>query len=258
MCNREGVWRPPGARFPRLLAHSGSSPDRQIQQPASKNNPALRRCGAGILFEEVYRPRGTIQTRTDSEAGRVGGSTQVFRCSCSLACRNQGGQANWTLHGARSVGCHDWNRSEEEKPEFVTKSPRQLHPTSDGRRERLANSESVLSAEVSDAHRQITVAPSDWHISGCLVHAGGDVSPQRRRRQVVADGYHLETGGDKYSLFSSSYVQRRVFAFHGPRRPAARGEWFGFELIHGSYQVGTSTQGRRVVRKVDQTGGSCA
>ena len=89
----------------------------------------------------------------------------------------------------------------------------------------------ALTADVSEAHRQIPIAPQDWHLLGCQVRGGSSVhentvgtfgvasasyywcrtaaafgrlsqyfggNAARTWHMVVADDFHLEAGGPAY------------------------------------------------------------
>ena len=52
----------------------------------------------------------------------------------------------------------------------------------------------ALTADVSEAHRQIPIHKCDWHLLGCQVQAGGDVHINTVGRRRL----HLESGGQGY------------------------------------------------------------
>ena len=108
----------------------------------------------------------------------------------------------------------------------------------------------TLTADVSEAHRQIPIAPQDWHLLGCQVRGGSSVyvntvgtfgvasasyywsrtaaalgrlsqyfsgNAAHTWHMVVADDYHLEAGGPAYcsALMVSSCAQSVVFLLPG-------------------------------------------
>ena len=111
----------------------------------------------------------------------------------------------------------------------------------------------ALTADVSEAHRQIPVAEQDWHLLGCQVVPGGSVflntvdtfgvasasffssrvaSAIGRVAQylagnsaytwhmLVADDYHLDAGGAncRTALTFSPSAQQRTYLCHGARQ----------------------------------------
>ena len=135
----------------------------------------------------------------------------------------------------------------------------------------------ALTADVSEAHRQIPIHKCDWHLLGCQVQAGGDVyintvgtfgvasasyywsrvsgalgrltqylagNRARTWHMVVADDYHLESGGQGYRaalvvflvLCSSIGVPLSWAKTAGGDTVT----WVGFELLHQSRHLGVS------------------
>ena len=137
----------------------------------------------------------------------------------------------------------------------------------------------ALSADVKEAHRQVPVAPRDWHFLGCQVQPGGAVyvnkvgtfgvasasywwsrvstavgrlsqycagHAARTWHMLVADDYHIEAGGPEYRsalivFFVLCAVSGVPLAWH----KTAGGDvvtWVGFELLHRSHKIGLSSR----------------
>ena len=135
----------------------------------------------------------------------------------------------------------------------------------------------ALSADVTEAHRQVPIAPQDWHLLGCQVRPGGEVfvntvgtfgvasasyywsrvataigrlcqyipaSSANTWHLLVADDYHLEAGGTEYrASIISFFVLCAVIGVPLAWKKTAGGDtvsWVGFELLHRSYKIGLS------------------
>ena len=133
----------------------------------------------------------------------------------------------------------------------------------------------ALSADVKEAHRQVPVAPCDWHLLGCQVQPGGSVyvnkvgtfgvasasywwsrvatavgrlsqycagHSARTWHMLVADDFHLEAGGAEYrSELIVFFVLCAVSGVPLSWNKTAGGDvvaWVGFELLHRSHKVG--------------------
>ena len=145
-------------------------------------------------------------------------------------------------------------------------------------RERARRGEKTfaLTADVSEAHRQIPIDPQDWHLLGCQIEPGGPVyvntvgtfgvasasycwsrvasavgrltqyAAARTWHLLVADDYHLEAGGPEYRpallvFFVLCSVTGVPLSWH----KTAGGDlvsWVGFQLLHRTYQLGISVR----------------
>ena len=135
----------------------------------------------------------------------------------------------------------------------------------------------ALTADVSEAHRQIPVHPRDWHLLGCQVKPEADfyiktvgtfgvasasyywgrvASALGRLTQylaadsaqtwhmVVADDYHLEAGGESYRFaLLSFFVLCSVTGVPLSWHKTSGGDtivWVDFELLHRTHHLGIS------------------
>ena len=135
----------------------------------------------------------------------------------------------------------------------------------------------ALTADVTEAHRQVPIHPQDWHMLGCQVRPGatvyvntvgtfgvasasyywsrvagaiGRVTQYCTGRQadtwhlLVADDYHLESGGPEYRPALLVFFVVCVVTGIPLSWPKTAGgdvvTWVGFELLHSSYQLGIS------------------
>ena len=134
-----------------------------------------------------------------------------------------------------------------------------------------------LTADVSEAHRQVPIAPQDWHLLGCQVQPGSTVyvntvgtfgvtsasyywsrtaaalgrltqyfagGSAHTWHMLVADDYHLEAGGQSYrSALMVFFVLCAVSGVPLSWHKTAGGDevtWVGFELLHRSHSLGIS------------------
>ena len=135
----------------------------------------------------------------------------------------------------------------------------------------------ALTADVSEAHRQVPIAERDWHLLRCGVVDNGPVyintvgtfgvasasyywsrvaSSIGRLTQylagnraeswhlLVADDFHLESAGESYrSALLVFFVLCAVSGVPLAWSKTAGGDnWVGFELLHRSFQVGISAR----------------
>ena len=135
----------------------------------------------------------------------------------------------------------------------------------------------ALTADVSEAHRQVPIHPSDWRFLGCQISKGssvyvntvgtfgitsasyywnrvgaaiGRVSQYVVGRQaatwhmLVADDYHLEAGGKEYRFaLIAFFVVCSIVGVPLSWNKTSGGEtvtWVGFELLHRTRQFGIS------------------
>ena len=135
----------------------------------------------------------------------------------------------------------------------------------------------ALTADVTEAHRQVPISRQDWHLLGCQLQLGCDVfvntvgtfgvasasycwsrvaSAVGRQCQynhrplastwhlLVADVYHLDAGGPEYrAAIICFFVLCSVLGVPLSWRKTAGGDtvsWVGFELLHRSYKIGLS------------------
>ena len=137
----------------------------------------------------------------------------------------------------------------------------------------------ALTADITEAHRQVPIAEEDWHLLGCQVVSGAEVyinkvgtfgvasasyywsrvaSAIGRLAQylagkdattwhvLTADDYHLEAGGVNYRValilfFLLCATCRVPLSWH----KTAGGDtvtWVGYELLHRSYELGISVR----------------
>ena len=137
----------------------------------------------------------------------------------------------------------------------------------------------ALSADVSEAHRQIPIAECDWRFLGCRVKPGGAVyvntvgtfgvasasywwsrvasalgrltqylagHTARTWHLLVADDFHLEAGGSGFrvALFLF-FLLCSVSGVPLSWRKTSGGDlvsWVGFELLHRSFQLGVTAR----------------
>ena len=127
----------------------------------------------------------------------------------------------------------------------------------------------ALTADVSEAHRQVPVHPSDWHFLGCQVTKGSTVyvntvgilgitsasyywnrvgaavgrisqyvvgKSATTWHMLVADDYHLEAGGEQYRFaLIAFFIVCAVAGVPLSWNKTSCGEsvtWVGFELLH--------------------------
>ena len=135
----------------------------------------------------------------------------------------------------------------------------------------------ALTADVSEAHRQVPIDRQDWHLLGCQVRPGEDVfvntvgtfgvasasyywsrvassvgrlcqyipgGAARTWHLLVADDFHLEAGGPAYREALMVFFVLCSVAGIPLEWPKTAGgntvSWVGFELLHRSYKVGLS------------------
>ena len=134
----------------------------------------------------------------------------------------------------------------------------------------------ALTADVSEAHRQIPIHSCDWRFIRCQVQAGGDVyintagtlgvasashywsrvsgalgrltqylagNRARTWHMVVADDYHLEYGGRGYRTAFAFFVLCSTVGGPLSWAKTAGGDavsWVGFEVLHQSRHIGIS------------------
>ena len=133
----------------------------------------------------------------------------------------------------------------------------------------------ALTADVSEAHRQVPIDRKDWHLLGCQVRPGEDVfvntvgtfgvasasyywsrvasaigrlcqyiagAEARTWHLLVADDYHLEAGGPAYrEAIMVFFILCSVAGVPLSWSKTAGGDtvsWVGFELLHRTYQLG--------------------
>ena len=91
-----------------------------------------------------------------------------------------------SLHVSCSLGRTDYVSVRARGSE--TRNGRRLQPSERGRREKAKLDELTfaLTADVTEAHRQVPVHPDEWHLLGCQVALGSEVS----RTQSVHLGSH--------------------------------------------------------------------
>ena len=134
-----------------------------------------------------------------------------------------------------------------------------------------------LTADVSEAHRQVPIHPSDWHMLGCRVRNGGPVFVNtvgtfgvasasyywsRGARSIgriaqccteaqattwhlfVAEDYHLEASGSEYrAALLVSFVVCDPVGIPLSWHTTSGGDvtnWVGFEFLHRSCKLGVS------------------
>ena len=134
-----------------------------------------------------------------------------------------------------------------------------------------------LTADVSEAHRQVPIHPDDWHMLGCRVRPGGAIYVNTvgtfgvasasyywsrvagaigRIAQycagtraitwhlLVADDYHLEASGSEYrAALMVFFVICDTVGIPLSWHKTSGGDvtnWVGFELLHSSYKLGVS------------------
>ena len=137
----------------------------------------------------------------------------------------------------------------------------------------------ALSADVTEAHRQVPIHPDDWHFLGCQVKPGGDVfvntvgtfgvasasycwsrvagsigrllqhlsgHSSTSWHMLVADDYLLESGGPGYRIgLLLFFVLCAVVGVPLSWHKTCGGDtlvWVGFEILLRSHSVGISSR----------------
>ena len=130
----------------------------------------------------------------------------------------------------------------------------------------------ALTADVKEAHRQVPIAPEDWHLVACQVQEGSTVyvntvasasyhwsrvaAALGRLSQylaghrastwhmLVADDFHLEPGGQAYIpaliVFFALCAACGVPLSWNKTAGSDIVPWVGFELLHRSCKLGIS------------------
>ena len=135
----------------------------------------------------------------------------------------------------------------------------------------------ALTADVSEAHRQVPIHPSDWRFLGCQISKGSSVyvntvgtfgitsasyywnrvgaaigrlsqyvvgDTAATWHMLVADDYHLEAGGKEYRFaLIAFFVVCSIVGVPLSWNKTSGGEtvtWVGFELLHRTRQLGIS------------------
>ena len=135
----------------------------------------------------------------------------------------------------------------------------------------------ALTADVKEAHRQVPIAPQDWHLLGCQVTPGSDVyinkvgtfgissasyywsrvasslgrlsqylvgSSANTWHLLVADDFHLDASGKDYRTalicFFVLCASCRVPLSWNKTAGGDTIAWIGFELLHASSELGIS------------------
>ena len=136
----------------------------------------------------------------------------------------------------------------------------------------------ALTADVTEAHRQVPIDPQDWHFLGAQIRPGGWENVNKvwtlgiasasywwsrvacaigRIAQyilghsaqtwhlLVADDYMLDASGPAYREAISSFFTLVLRSLaHRYRRPKTAGgdtiSWVGFEILHRTYKLGIS------------------
>ena len=205
----------------------------------------------------IRRPKLEGSTRSSDRITRCAAQRETWRkdqCSRTLRCNS------WFMRQYEAPIAADLKRSMREKA-------------------KLGELTFALSADVSEAHRQVPIHPDDWHLLECQVISGGEVfintvgtfgiasasyywsrvagavgrlaqyligNAATTWHMLVADDYPLECGGAAYRRgLSTFFVPCAVIGVPLSWHKTSGGDvlvWVGFELLLRSRSVGISAR----------------
>ena len=287
----EGVRVGPGARLPRLPALYARKKKWRLPEQADPLDYQEEKCSTERIWRRNYASvseltdkvlavmedqaeRGQVLKFTEREARERYPNLVVASLGANRKDKPGGVvSARVLFDGTHGISVNTRTRIRDQKRAPIAADiKRSMREKSEQEEKTFA-----LTADVSEAHRQIPIAPEDWHLLACQVEQGSTVYVNTvgtfgmasasyywsrvagalgRLSQylaghrastwhmLVADDFHLEAGGPSYRpALIVFFALCAVCGVPLSWNKTAGGDtvaWVGFELLHRSYKLGIS------------------
>ena len=287
----EGVRVGPRARLPRLPAQYARKKKWRLPEQADPLDYQEEKCSTERIWRRNYASvseltdkvlavmedqaeRGQVLKFTEREARERYPNLVVASLGAIRKDKPGGVVTAWVLFdGTHGISVRTRTRiRDQERAPIAADLKRAMREKSEQEEKTFA-----LTADVSEAHRQIPIAPEDWHLLACQVEQGstvyvntvgtfGVVSASYYWSRVAgalgrlsqylaghrastwhmldADDFHLEAGGLSYRpALIVFFALCAVCGVPLSWNKTAGGDtvaWVGFELLHRSYKLGIS------------------